>query len=107
MSSKLCAVHLVHLYSSYLICSQCLHRFVNLVFTVCMIVNCFCICMCIYMQTINDYFVIASSVEMYSHKCGIKTKCTILQINTYIILNQDAYMLPLFLWHDFCNCAYP
>lgn len=46
----------------------------------------------VYMQTRNHYFVIASFVEMYSNKCGIKTKCAILQINTYIILNQDAYI---------------
>lgn len=59
------------------------------------------------MQTENHYFAIASFVEMYSNKCGIKTNCTILQIDTYTVLNQDAHMLPLFLLHDFCSCAYP
>ena len=34
-------------------------------------------------------------------------KWTILQINTYIILNQDAYMLPLFLLQDIRSCADP
>lgn len=48
LSSMFCAVYLIHVYSSCLICSQCFHCFVQLVFTVCVIVTCFC--MCIYKQ---------------------------------------------------------
>ena len=62
-----------------------------------------CVCVCVY----------ANKKPLFCHSIiwdvqqQVKMKCSTLQVNTYIILNQDACMFPLFLLHDFCSCAYP